>query len=101
MKCVLTVGGCLPPSAVSVQYKAAYNVLQIMRREGVAADSKTVSTIVFGCLKGRMHAQAVEVVLNVSLCASQLHLRAVFCLARLYGLCGSSVAGCKFSLTHC
>ncbi|CDJ28870.1 PPR repeat-containing protein, putative [Eimeria mitis] len=37
---------------------------QIMRREGVAADSKTVSTIVFGCLKGRMHAQAVEVVLN-------------------------------------
>ncbi|CDI74027.1 PPR repeat-containing protein, putative [Eimeria praecox] len=46
------------------QYKAAYNVLQIMRREGVAADSKTVSTIVFGCLKGRMHAQAVEVVLN-------------------------------------
>ncbi|CDJ37708.1 PPR repeat-containing protein, putative [Eimeria tenella] len=45
-------------------YRAAYNVLQIMRREGVAADSKTVSTIVFGCLKGRMHAQAVEVVLN-------------------------------------
>lgn len=38
-----------------------------MRRDGVAADSKTVSTIVFGCLKGRMHAQAVEVVLNVSL----------------------------------
>lgn len=46
------------------QYRAAYNVLQNMRREGVAADSKTVSTIVFGCLKGRMHAQAVEVVLN-------------------------------------
>lgn len=49
------------------QYRAAYNVLQNMRREGVAADSKTISTIVFGCLKGRMHAQAVEVVLNVSL----------------------------------
>ncbi|KAL8428898.1 hypothetical protein ACSSS7_006906 [Eimeria intestinalis] len=46
------------------QYRAAYNVLQNMRREGVAADSKTISTIVFGCLKGRMHAQAVEVVLN-------------------------------------
>ncbi|KAL8450865.1 hypothetical protein Emag_002971 [Eimeria magna] len=47
-----------------LQYRAAYNVLQNMRREGVAADSKTISTIVFGCLKGRMHAQAVEVVLN-------------------------------------
>ncbi|KAL8431786.1 hypothetical protein Efla_005008 [Eimeria flavescens] len=46
------------------QYRAAYNVLQSMRRDGVAADSKTISTIVFGCLKGRMHAQAVEVVLN-------------------------------------
>ncbi|OEH79369.1 ppr repeat-containing protein [Cyclospora cayetanensis] len=46
------------------QYRAAYDVLQNMRREGVTADSKTVSTIVFGCLKGRMHAQAVEVVLN-------------------------------------
>ncbi|KAL8274328.1 hypothetical protein Esti_001730 [Eimeria stiedai] len=46
------------------QYRAAYNVLQNMQREGVAADGKTISTIVFGCLKGRMHAQAVEIVLN-------------------------------------
>ncbi|XP_026193169.1 uncharacterized protein LOC34622298 [Cyclospora cayetanensis] len=49
---------------VRAGYRAAYDVLQNMRREGVTADSKTVSTIVFGCLKGRMHAQAVEVVLN-------------------------------------
>lgn len=77
------------------QYRAAYNVLQNMRREGVAADSKTVSTIVFGCLKGRMHAQAVEVVLNVSRHARLPYspVRALHCaLARIDGLTFSTRA---------
>lgn len=57
-----------PPVRRSIsllQYNAAYEVLENMKRDGVPADCKTISTIVFGCLKGGMANRAVEVVLHV------------------------------------
>lgn len=52
---------CVFWNASSVQYSLALEVYECMDRDGVRGDPKTLSTIVGGCVKGRLFREAAEI----------------------------------------